>query len=136
MNLNITEEFKEDCTEFGRYKRHLNNKLTRLENQKSSCIFLKNQYDEEFMILCVQGNTLWNPNGKLKWEGWKITGKYYRCYLYKQGDYNKETKEITGNPIRWFTTDTNKDVANNHYKQLVNLAKFHTIKEIVEFTHR
>lgn len=118
--------------ELNAYRARLDVKLHNLIDEKESYRFLQNERGEKFMILCVQGNRIDNPNGNWKWNGWEIVGKYYRCGLYSMEVVQKtETGyRVTGLPLEHFAEDDNKDGANEAYKLMVRLVKENTEEEL------
>lgn len=120
--------------ELNAYRARLDNKLHKLIDEKEINFFIKNALDEEFMISCVQGNEIENKNGSWKWNGWEITGRYYRMYLYIAGDYDRESGRVHDLPIFCFTQDTNKDIANAHFKDLAEMAKNYSTEELISIS--
>lgn len=100
------------------YRAKLNVKISKLINEREKWI----NVNDDYMILCVCGNEIENPNGSWKWDGWKVTGQYYRVSMYE-----KENLKITENhilviglPISHFATN-DKTEANLFYKELVTV---------------
>lgn len=145
--------------ELNAYRARLDEKVNKLRAEEVKNFIVTNEIGEEFLIQCTQGNNLFNPNGSWKWDGWIVTHRYYRVWLYLPGNYDRDTFKIT-NPategyasdpdgdykivwtsptnyepgVRGFlTTDGDlydRDKANRLFNELVNRAKTHTAEEL------
>jgi len=102
------------------YRVRLDEKIKKLVDEHEKWI----RVNDEFKILCVCGNEVKNENGSWKWDGWKITGQYYRVSLYEKENVKIIDNRICaiGLPVLHFTTE-DKAQANLFYQRCTAEAK-------------
>ncbi len=97
------------------YKARLNEKLSKMMDVTAKW------YDNDgFVILAKSWNTLYNPNGDWKWNGWQVTGKKYQISMFDADDVTLQedgTYDVNGVAIV-HQIFTDKDKANDFFRSL------------------
>ena len=76
-------------------------------------------------ILAKEKNTVFNPNGDWKWNGWEITGKQYTIWVYNEdGVRVRDGRCEVVAPALFGEIFTSKDEANEFFEESVNWLKY------------
>lgn len=112
--------------ELNKYRARLDMKIAKMIAEENKIYKIKSPVGDTFYIVATKGNEVNNQNGNWKWNGWEITGRFYRIDLYCELDFDVENRRPTGLPIMHIHTN-DKDEANkkfNEMKQFVKNIKF------------
>lgn len=73
----------------------------------------------DVLIHCESINTLYNPNGSWKWNGWQVTGKEYTVTVFDSNDvtFQNDSYDVHGlSMAKGIFTDRNE--ANEYFKTM------------------
>ena len=100
------------------YLAKLHEKKKKLEDQQKKEVVVRSKDGGIYLITCYQSNIINNANGLYKWDGWEIIEKKYSMNLYAADENHNRVGEML-----WHCTDTNKEDANMHFKELYERTK-------------